>query len=83
MLKLGCRLCQLEFGLIELIGESGDLRLIGLKLGLGGLKLGFGLFEGKFDFGGSLDVFEGFSDVFLGAIGLLFDLGFQLLDTGI
>ncbi len=76
-------MCQLKFGLIKLIGEGGDLRLIDLKLGLGGLKLGVGLLEGELNFGGSLDMFKGFSDVFLGAIGLLFDLGFQLLDTGI
>lgn len=60
--------------MIELIGEGGDLRLVGLKLGVGRLKLGVGLFEGEFDFGGSFDVFEGFSDVFLGAVGLFFDL---------
>jgi hypothetical protein len=65
---------ELEFGLIELIGEVGDLRLVGLKLGVGRLKLGVGLFEGEFDFGGSFDVFEGFSDMFLGAVGLFIDL---------
>jgi hypothetical protein len=83
LLKLGCRLCELEFGLIELIGEGGDLRLVGLKLGVGRLKLRVGLLEGEFDFGGSLDVFKGFSDVFFGAVGLLFDLGFQLFDADV